>query len=156
MLNVVRSGPRAVVVTDGDALRLLIAATLSDAGFDVLTARDGPEALKLLARREIDLAVVASRLAGGFGGRETVRRARGIQPGLKALFVTEGYGETAACGDLDAMVVRPLDERKLLGQVYELLLRDESSESDPRCRQAAEFGIAAARRSCLESGPVAA
>jgi DNA-binding response OmpR family regulator len=60
--------PRTVLVVDDDApLRALCRATLDEAGFRVLEAADGDEALELIARDRPDLIlldVVMPRLSG--------------------------------------------------------------------------------------------
>lgn len=152
--------PSALVISDDGIQRELIAATLAEAGFAV-AASDGEAAVAMIAAAPVEVAVIAARLRGGRGGAEVIGRARRHHPALKALFVTDTAGACVADGaDGDAVCVlaadRPSDQRRLLGCLYDLLLRDAGSQAEGRRHCAAEFGIAAARIACLQSRCAAA
>jgi PAS domain S-box-containing protein len=87
-------GERVLVVEDEPDVRMLVVDVLSDLGYVVLDAGDGPSALlHLQANERIDLLVSDVGLPG-MNGRELAEIARQYRPGLKVLFVT-GYARNA-------------------------------------------------------------
>jgi signal transduction histidine kinase len=80
-----------LVVEDNDEVREMAIATISDLGYRVLTAPNGPAALDLLHKDErVDLLFSDVVMPGGMNGYELIRKARSVRHGLKAL-VTSGY-----------------------------------------------------------------
>jgi CheY-like chemotaxis protein len=80
-----------LVVEDNPEVRELAVAAISDLGYRVLTAADGPSALDVVQGHEqIDLLFSDVVMPGGMDGFELIGRARAIRVGLKAL-VTSGY-----------------------------------------------------------------
>jgi EAL domain-containing protein (putative c-di-GMP-specific phosphodiesterase class I)/CheY-like chemotaxis protein len=56
-----------LVVDDDESLRTLFSFALSDAGYEVLTAADGDEALAILTRTTVDLVLLDNRMPGRDG-----------------------------------------------------------------------------------------
>ncbi|MDP1921897.1 MAG: ATP-binding protein [Myxococcales bacterium] len=85
------AGLTVLVIEDEAALRKVVTRMLDAAGFRVLVAADGEEAVALMQREapEVHL-VVTDVVMPRLDGPATVRRLREHQPGLKALFVS-GY-----------------------------------------------------------------
>ncbi len=80
-----------LVVEDNAEVRELAVATISDLGYRVLTAWDGPSALDVVRGGEtIDLLFSDVVMPGGINGFELINQARDIRDGLKVL-VTSGY-----------------------------------------------------------------
>ncbi|HME19786.1 MAG TPA: response regulator [Acetobacteraceae bacterium] len=80
-----------LVVEDNAEVLELAVATISDLGYRVLTAADGPSALGIVQGCEaIDLLFSDVVMPGGMNGFELINQARAIRIGLKAL-VTSGY-----------------------------------------------------------------
>jgi CheY-like chemotaxis protein len=80
-----------LVVEDNPEVRELAVATISDLGYRVLAAPDGPSALDIVRGNEqIDLLFSDVVMPGGINGFELISKARAIRTGLKAL-VTSGY-----------------------------------------------------------------
>ena len=80
-----------LVVEDNAEVLELAVTTISDLGYRVLTAADGPSALNIVRRDEtIDLLFSDVVMPGGMNGFELISQARDIRAGLKAL-VTSGY-----------------------------------------------------------------
>jgi signal transduction histidine kinase len=89
-----------LVVEDNAEVHELVAMTLSDLGYRVLSANNGPAALDIVRSSEpVDLLFSDVMMPGGMNGFELVRAARAVRPGLKAL-VTSGYAN--AQGDTEA------------------------------------------------------
>ncbi len=83
-----------LVVEDNDLVRKYSAARLGQWGYKVLEASSGREALDIVSRHGgIDL-LFTDVVMPGMGGRELVRQAVEIQPGIKVLY-TSGYTENA-------------------------------------------------------------
>jgi DNA-binding response OmpR family regulator len=141
------NGPKILVVAgDGDE-RLLIAAMLCEAGFAVVAATAEPDAMAALRHGRFAAAVIALAPDNGVALVRTVRQA---QPGLPALLVLEPAAMRLIDEDCATIVKRPFDPRRLLGCVFELVLRDdEPHDSRLGHIHAAELGIAAARLACL-------
>jgi signal transduction histidine kinase len=90
--DVTPTGHETVLVVEDNAEVLELAvATISDLGYHVLTAADGPSALGIVQGDEpIDLLFSDIVMPGGMNGFELINRARVIRRGLKTL-VTSGY-----------------------------------------------------------------
>jgi CheY-like chemotaxis protein len=89
-------GPETIlVVEDNEEVREMAIATISDLGYRVLKAPNGPAAFDLLHKDErVDLLFSDVVMPGGMNGYELIRKARSVRPGLKAL-VTSGYANRA-------------------------------------------------------------
>jgi signal transduction histidine kinase len=80
-----------LIVEDNAEVRELTVETLSDLGYRVLSAADGPAALRIVQSEEpIDLLFSDVVMPGGINGFDLVHEARTIRGGLKAL-VTSGF-----------------------------------------------------------------
>jgi signal transduction histidine kinase len=80
-----------LVVEDNAEVLELAVTTISDLGYRVLTAADGPSAMEVVRGEEtIDLLFSDVVMPGGMNGFQLISEARGIRGGLRAL-VTSGY-----------------------------------------------------------------
>jgi PAS domain S-box-containing protein len=88
-----------LVVEDEWAVRSLVRHVLGEAGYAVLEASSGQEAIEVAERfrDRIDL-LLTDVVMPGLGGRETARRLREARPGLKVLFMS-GYSYDALLGE---------------------------------------------------------
>ncbi|MBV8682104.1 MAG: response regulator [Caulobacteraceae bacterium] len=79
-----------LVVEDEGLVRLDAAESLRDAGFEVVEASDGREALEAMERRD-DIGVVFTDIdmPGGIDGLELARRVRRVHPRTR-LILTSG------------------------------------------------------------------
>ena len=92
-------GETVLIIDDEETVRMLVAEVLSDAGYHVIEAPDGPSGLELLRTpRRIDLLISDVGLPGGMNGRQVADAARVTRPDLKVQFIT-GYAENAAVGN---------------------------------------------------------
>jgi PAS domain S-box-containing protein len=91
-----------LVVDDEDIIRALMKRTLEEAGYEVLLARNGREALDSLARHrgEVDL-VLSDLVMPVMGGRELANRLRAEYAGLPAVWMS-GHPKDAAPVSSDA------------------------------------------------------
>jgi two-component system cell cycle sensor histidine kinase/response regulator CckA len=126
-----RVGGRILVVEDEQQVRAISARMLRDAGYEVLEAGGGEQALRLLEQEgpEVDLLltdVVMPRLSGP----ELAARARALQPRLGVLFCS-GYANDGIPG------TNQLAEAHFLGKPFaaaQLLRAVESAIADGRAR----------------------
>ncbi|MET0240026.1 MAG: response regulator [Sphingobium sp.] len=119
-------GEVVLVIDDEQTIRMLATEVLSDAGYMVMDAADGPAGLRLITSdTRIDLLVTDVGLPGGMNGREVADAARAARPDLKILFIT-GYAENAAIGNgyLDgrmAVLTKPFQMDALAAKVRDLI-----------------------------------
>jgi CheY-like chemotaxis protein len=117
----VRGGTETIlVVEDESALRSLIELILSEAGYRVVAAADGAEALNLVSREpELDL-VLTDSIMPRLSGPELVRRLRASRPETRVLQISgysdHGFGE-------DDFIAKPFEPDLLLRRIREILDR---------------------------------
>jgi CheY-like chemotaxis protein len=115
-----------VVDDDLDTCRNL-ADILSDLGYDVQTAPDGPTALELVKKQAFDVALLDFKMPG-MNGLELYRAIRAVQPSAVALIVTAYAGPTpgiaaemspeeALAAGAWAVLPKPVDFPRLLALV---------------------------------------
>jgi PAS domain S-box-containing protein len=122
-------GETILVVEDNEDLRAYSAEVLEELGYRVLQAREGQEALRLLAQEAgvIDLLFTDVVLPRGLDGRRLADLAIHQQPALKVLFTT-GYTHNSIVhnGRLDRgveLIVKPFTAQALSAKVRALLDR---------------------------------
>lgn len=99
-----RGQETVLLVEDEPAVRALTKAVLTQAGYTVLEARRGEEALLIRQNHPGTIHLVLSDLVmPGLNGLELVRRLREETPGLRVLFMS-GYTDAAI---MNAGVLRP-------------------------------------------------
>jgi CheY-like chemotaxis protein len=77
-----------LVVDDDEMVRHLVSVSLRSAGYSVMEAGSGTEALEVLSRStEVGMLVTDIRMPG-MDGLELVRRARDGNPCIKVLYMT--------------------------------------------------------------------
>jgi CheY-like chemotaxis protein len=87
-----------LVVDDEMPVRMLISEALTDLGYAVQVAQDGPSAMRTLSSSaRLDLLVTDVGMPGGMNGRQLAEMARERRPGLKVLFIT-GYADGILSG----------------------------------------------------------
>jgi PAS domain S-box-containing protein len=122
------SGEPILVVEDDEQVRAHVEGMLQDLDYRVITARNGVEALSLLAG-EAEIALLFSDVVmpGGIDGVELADRARQIRPQLKVL-LTSGYPESALrsrspTGRLPDLLMKPYRRSDLAGGIRAVLDR---------------------------------
>jgi CheY-like chemotaxis protein len=95
LLSVAGLARRVLVVDDEDLVREMLVASLEDAGFAVLAAENGTEALALLEAGEAVDVLVSDLSMPGMGGLALIREAQVRRSGLPAVLLTGYAGEAA-------------------------------------------------------------
>lgn len=84
-----------LVVEDDDRVRRVSVRRLTDLGYRIIEAEDGPTAMAIVKRGEpIDLVFTDVVMPGGMTGIDLAQAVRKFRPSLKILF-TSGYAEPA-------------------------------------------------------------
>jgi DNA-binding response OmpR family regulator len=79
---------RVLVVEDDLLVREIVVEALRDAGFDVIQASDGEEALTWCSQRVADVLVTDIRLPGQIDGWQIAERCREHDPTLPVIYAT--------------------------------------------------------------------
>ena len=93
IVTMTQNAKRILIVDDEAPLRFLLSKQLTRAGFEVLTAADGPAALAVAAEAPVD-AVVLDVVMPGMDGFEVCRRLKADPPtaGVPVLFLSASIG----------------------------------------------------------------
>jgi PAS domain S-box-containing protein len=117
-----RKHARVLVVDDESSVRAIAREALSRAGFTVLVAEDGPEAVERVKddHQSID-AVLMDMTMPGMNGVDAMRAMRHLVPGLPVV-ITSGYSEQEAqerCGDdtFTGFVQKPFAPSALVAKI---------------------------------------
>jgi two-component system cell cycle sensor histidine kinase/response regulator CckA len=119
-----------LVVEDEDALRSSVARVFARQGFNVLEARHGGEALRVLANHDEVALIVSDLHMPGVGGRELSTRMRALGRELPVLFMSgtsdAGRGDAAQADLLqgrDRFIAKPFEVEELLSTVRAMLAK---------------------------------
>jgi CheY-like chemotaxis protein len=110
-----------LVVDDEDAIRTLLRDELRDEGYNVLTASNARDALKMVQEEDLDLVILDIRMPG-MDGLEALPRILGLKEGLPVILNTAytQYQESFMSWAADAYVVKSSDLSELKEKVKEL------------------------------------
>jgi two-component system, NtrC family, response regulator HydG len=118
------NGPSILVVDDDVDTCRNLSDILTDLGYRVDTAHDGPSALALVRQHAYDIALLDLKMPG-MSGLELYREIKQLQSGTVALVVTAYASSAAAEEALTAgawqVLSKPVDFPRLLGLVEEAL-----------------------------------
>jgi len=111
-----------LVVDDDDAIRMLIEMELKEEGYQVLTASNAKDALKMVEAEQLDLVILDIRMPG-MDGLEALPRILGLKEGLKVILNTaySQYQESFMSWAADAYIIKSADLSELKAKVKELL-----------------------------------
>lgn len=113
-----------LVVDDEIDIRILFKDELVDAGYGVLLAESGKEALEKLREHRIDLMILDLRMPG-MDGLEVLRRLREFDKDLPVIVCTAVTGlkddYSIWEGNVAAFITKPLDLDELRKKVDEIL-----------------------------------
>ncbi|MBU4192046.1 MAG: response regulator, partial [Proteobacteria bacterium] len=124
-----------LLVDDEEGIRTVLSLAIADAGYEVLTAQTGAQALEMLGKREIPLIVTDIRMPG-MDGLELLKRIRKEWPDSEVIMIT-GHGdmdvaiESLRLGAGD-FITKPLHENaleiSLKRAVEKISIRDQLRE----------------------------
>ena len=119
---------RILVIDDDEALRAMIARTLTIAGYQVLQAKDGDEGLRTVRDGHPDI-VVTDIVMPGKEGLETIRMLRHEFPALPVIAMSGGnmrsgkYLEFAHALGAEIILEKPFRATELIDSISGLLSR---------------------------------
>jgi len=122
----VGDGEVVLLIDDEPTIRMLVCEVLTEAGYAVIEAPDGPTGLRILeSNAKIDLLITDVGLPGGMNGRQVADAARASRPNLKVLFIT-GYAENAVVGGGRLgkgmfLLSKPFQVDLIAGRIQEIL-----------------------------------
>jgi two-component system OmpR family response regulator len=130
---------RLLVVEDEEMILELLAGSLRFAGFEVMTAASGDEALRTVAASRPDLMLLDVMMPDG-DGFEVVRRMRSSGPGVPVIFLTARDGVRERIAGLalggDDYVTKPFSLDEVLERIRAVLRRTGRAVANPRLRVA--------------------
>jgi CheY-like chemotaxis protein len=119
---------RIVVADDEPGLRLLLVATLSGAGYDVLQAGNGLEAVRLCESGKVDL-LLTDLVMPDHEGLETIRQMRHDRPDIPVVAMSGafdgGFLEVARAMGAAAVIQKPFTPDQVV-KVVQRVLEDRS------------------------------
>ncbi len=128
-----------LVVDDEESMRHFLQKTLRREGYEVVTARDGPEALEVAQRQPPDVALVDVRMPG-MDGVAVLRALRSMLPHLPVVLMT-GFGTVQNA--LHAMkqgatdyITKPFRVEAVRTTVEKAIARGPGTGSAPTLRRA--------------------
>jgi DNA-binding response OmpR family regulator len=114
---------KVLVVDDDWSVRESVSRVLQDAGYEVVLASDGREALSQFATQQIDLLVLDLGLPikNGWDIFERITSGNPVLPIIVITGQSEQY-EVAVAAGVGALLEKPLDALQLLHTIRELLV----------------------------------
>ncbi len=97
-----RSEGTVLLAEDEEAIRTITALALSKSGFEVLTAADGEEALKIFeSNQDLIGCALVDKVMPGLNGPELIKALRALKPGLPVILCS-GYSDSGSGTDAAA------------------------------------------------------
>jgi CheY-like chemotaxis protein len=128
ILPMYQSGdPRTILVVDDEPfIRMSSVATLEDAGFWVLQAKDSAEALKILSRHpEISILMTDVRMPGSMDGLALIAQVCIDYPVIRAIVVSaNASAEQASDAGALGFVAKPYLAQTMVQAVHDTVLRN--------------------------------
>src|SRR6266566_4166201 len=104
-----------LIADDNPDLAVVIAASLADAGYAVLTAANGYDAIRVLGDNWVSLLITDITMPG-IDGFEVARQAKVMRPDIKVIYLSGAPAESN--GALYGPVIqKPMRIANLLGEV---------------------------------------
>jgi PAS domain S-box-containing protein len=123
----VEKGTETVLIAeDDDTIRELMRVTLERAGYTVIEAVDGEDAVqKFIGNRDRVRLLLFDVVMPGKNGREAYEEIRSVSPGVKVLFisgyVSDDIRSKGMLGEEHALIHKPVAPRELLRKIREAL-----------------------------------
>lgn len=129
--NSIGDSPRTVLCMDDEpTIRDLTSAMLGMSGYEVVTTRDGTEALaayvkKMKSGRKFDAVILDATIPGGMGGVETIKALIKLDPDVRAI-ICSGYSDESALAAMEklgfkASLPKPFTSRKLVDLIGKII-----------------------------------
>jgi DNA-binding response OmpR family regulator len=132
---------RVLMVDDDDAVRTMMSLTLEHKGFEVVSAANVTEALKLITTESFDVLITDLHMPNPSDGFAVITAMRHIQPKALTLLVS-GYPDVKSAMDAilleaDEIIVKPFETKTLADLVHDQLITPKLAVQTPKERVAA-------------------
>jgi DNA-binding response OmpR family regulator len=140
-------GKKVLIVDDEPQIVRVLRGYLESAGFEVLTAYSGHEALSALGRASVDLVVLDLNMPDmdGLDVARSIRRSPSRTTDVPIIMVTARVEETDRLIGLelgaDDYVTKPFSPREVVARVRAVLRRTERSEAMSRLLQSEDIKL---------------
>jgi len=114
---------KVLVVEDEFLVRMVAVEALTVAGFEVLEAGDGHEAVAHCSEKNLDLLFTDIQLPGGIDGWEIAKRCRCSQPMLPVVYATAFARDETRAVPGSVLFRKPYTPHQLIGIVQTLTRR---------------------------------
>ena len=131
---------RVLLVDDDDSVRTMMSLTLEHKGFEVVSAANVTEALKLITTESFDVLITDLHMPNPSDGFAVITAMRHIQPKALTLLVS-GYPDVKSAMDAilleaDEIIVKPFETKKLADLVRDKLVTRKEAVPTPKERVA--------------------
>jgi len=137
-MTVADAAPRILVVDDEESVREFTDRALQTAGYEVVAASDGKQALELVERRGPFDGFVVDVVMPGMSGSELGQQLRRVDPDAKILYLTgfsdRLFSEKPSLWEHEAFVEKPVSIKGLL-EAMSLLLHGDLRDADKARRR---------------------
>ncbi|WP_273841355.1 response regulator transcription factor [Rubrobacter calidifluminis] len=116
---------RVLIVDDDEALLEVISIVLASEGYEVLTAKDGSEALKIAGRERLDLVILDIMLPR-MSGFEVLKKLRQQSDVPVIMLTAKSQSVDKVVGlelGADDYITKPFDTKELLARIRAILRR---------------------------------
>jgi CheY-like chemotaxis protein len=121
-----------LLVEDEILIRILLADTLREAGYEVVEAANADEALVvLLSHSDLDLVITDVRMPGKMDGLQLTTYWKRLHPTRPAIVVS-GHLQAGQAGPADAFLPKPFSDGALLETVGKLIGPPWKKDSEDR------------------------
>jgi len=132
----VRGSGCVLIVDDEEAIRLLVAFTLTSLGYEVTAAETALKGIELYRQslergHRFDLVILDLTLPGGMGGKEALKQLIELDPMVNAV-VSSGYAMDATMSRYQdfgfrGMIAKPYEAAELGCKVHEMIQGNRNS-----------------------------
>jgi two-component system cell cycle sensor histidine kinase/response regulator CckA len=137
-MTVADAAPRILVVDDEESVREFTDRALQTAGYEVVAASNGKQALELVERRGPFDGFVVDVVMPGMSGSELGQELRRVDPDAKILYLTgfsdRLFSEKPSLWEHEAFVEKPVSIKGLL-EAMSLLLHGDLRDADKARRR---------------------
>lgn len=144
-----------LIVDDEPIVRESIRDWLKDAGYEVTTAEDGEEALKLVEKKDFSVLITDIRLPGQ-SGLSVLRLIKAQRPWIKSIIITaypseETTAEAAKLGAIDYLIkpIIPDEMEKLVREALQSIPREATVAAAPKKKAKVPVSVGKVKKSVV-------
>ena len=117
---------KIIVTDDSEFMRRINIKALKKGGYtDIVEARSGDEAMKLVKEDQPDLVLLDIVMAEKMSGLDTLKKIKKVSKNIKVIMVTvvdqPKVTEEAKSNGADAFIIKPVNATKLISIVKKVL-----------------------------------